>query len=240
MQTSNQTSQKEGKSIFKTGRGIVRYEGVGGLYKGLASPLLTLSVQGSILFATFGAFKEFYQAEKGWHLGNGMAGLSCGPITGVLSTVELHIRVSQAGGDSTIRLCMLSFRRGSITYDFCFSRLCRSRISPCQTCLIRHKCSWIISKSRDSKTPFIVCGRLSSITVSVLCFQGGVSPRRRTVPTTRHIFLSMKGLSKHYNKATHVTYPKQRFPSLGGPLEPQLGYCHTLWTAFEQVSMAKP
>lgn len=94
MQTSTQTSQKDGSTIFKTGRSIIRNEGIGGLYKGLASPLMTLSVQGCISFSSFGAFKKFYQAEKGWHVGNWLAGLSCGPIIGVISTVELHIRVS--------------------------------------------------------------------------------------------------------------------------------------------------
>lgn len=98
MQTARQTSQKEGASIFKMGRSIVRSEGVGGLFKGLSSPLLTLSVQGCISFTTFGAFKQFYQAEKGWNVGNWLAGLSTGPIVSVVSTVELHVRVSSCGG----------------------------------------------------------------------------------------------------------------------------------------------
>ena len=93
MQTSTQTSQKNNSTIFKTGRQIVRNEGFGGLYKGLASPLMTLSIQGCISFTSFGAFKKLYQAEQGWHAANWLAGLSCGPIIGVISTVELHIRV---------------------------------------------------------------------------------------------------------------------------------------------------
>jgi len=94
MQTSYNTSQREGKSIFKTARGIVRHEGYLGLYKGLAAPLLTLSVSSSISFTSYKAFREFYEAQDGWHVGNMLSGLSCGPIVGVISTVENHVRVS--------------------------------------------------------------------------------------------------------------------------------------------------
>ena len=94
IQTSHHTNQGAGKSVFRTGRRIVRSEGIGGLYKGLASPLMTLSLSSSISFSSYGAFRELYAAEDRWDWKNGFAGASCGPITGVISTVENHVRVS--------------------------------------------------------------------------------------------------------------------------------------------------
>ena len=92
-----QSSMRESvPTVWKMGKSIVREEGITGLYKGLASPLLTLSVSGSICFASYGQFRSFYKGTSGWHYGNWLAGLSCGPITGVVSTVENHIRVRPA------------------------------------------------------------------------------------------------------------------------------------------------
>ena len=81
-------------SLYKTGERIVRKEGILSLYKGLTSPLLTLSVSSSINFAAYGFFQELYGAQSGWNAGNWMSGLSVGPIVGVISTVENHVRVS--------------------------------------------------------------------------------------------------------------------------------------------------
>lgn len=91
IKTRLQTGQAK-KSAMKMGRKIVRKEGVNGLYKGLASPLLTLSLTSSICFSSFQVLKEVYKAGPGFHHGNLLAGMNCGLATGVISTMENHVR----------------------------------------------------------------------------------------------------------------------------------------------------
>lgn len=94
LKTRLQTSKKAEQSVVETGKNIVKKEGVGGFYKGLASPLVTLSIQSSVSFSSYQVFRDLYKAQHGWHHGNFLAGMSCGPILGIISTVELHVRVS--------------------------------------------------------------------------------------------------------------------------------------------------
>ena len=89
-----QPLKKQVPTVYQMGQNIVQSEGIAGLYKGLSSPLFTLSVSGSICFVSYGKFRSFYKGTSGWHSGNWLAGFSCGPITGIISTVENHIRVS--------------------------------------------------------------------------------------------------------------------------------------------------
>jgi len=109
MQTASPTSQTSGATIFNVGRDIVRNEGMGGLFKGLSSPLLTLSVQGCISFSSFGLFKQVYGAGQGWHFKNWLAGLSTGPFVAVLSTVELHVRTQMQLDNIEKQRCRNSF-----------------------------------------------------------------------------------------------------------------------------------
>lgn len=88
-----QPLKKQVPTVYQLGRNIVQNEGIAGLYKGLASPLFTLSLSGSVCFVSYGKFQSIYKGTSGWHCGNWLAGLSCGPITGIISTVENHIRV---------------------------------------------------------------------------------------------------------------------------------------------------
>ena len=85
MQTS---ATRSGQSIFSIGRGIVRAEGIGALYKGVAPPLISLSILNTMTFAQYTFFREAYNANPGVDWRNFLAGASCAPASGIVSTVE--------------------------------------------------------------------------------------------------------------------------------------------------------
>lgn len=67
---------------------IVRKEGVGGLYKGIGPPLISLSILNTTTFTQYAYFRELYNANPGWDGRTYLAGASCAPVSGVVSTVE--------------------------------------------------------------------------------------------------------------------------------------------------------
>jgi solute carrier family 25 carnitine/acylcarnitine transporter 20/29 len=71
---------------------VVRKEGVAGLYKGIAPPLISLSILNVTTFTQYAYFRELYNANPGWDARNFAAGASCAPVSGVVSTVENLIK----------------------------------------------------------------------------------------------------------------------------------------------------
>jgi len=96
------TFQQNG--IFRIGAGIVRREGVFALYKGIGPPLLSLSVLNTINFASYSELHKWYGALQDWDRRNLFAGMTVGPISSIVSTVEGIVK-TQMQLDNTRKGC---------------------------------------------------------------------------------------------------------------------------------------
>jgi Mitochondrial carrier protein len=81
-------------SIYQIARSIVQQEGFLSLYKGIGPPLLSLSILGTLTFTQYSYFQDYFQATPGWDGRNFLAGISCSPLAGMISTVENLVKVS--------------------------------------------------------------------------------------------------------------------------------------------------
>lgn len=89
MQTSGANSNL---SVVGVAGHIVQKEGFLALYKGIAPPLISLSILNTINFTQYCYFRQVWQGTDGFDLRNGLAGLSGAPITSTVSTVENLIK----------------------------------------------------------------------------------------------------------------------------------------------------
>lgn len=94
VKTRMQTGSTRKTSIFKIGRTIVKKEGMLALYKGLWPPLISISILTTITFPQYTFWRQLYGAKPGWDYRNSLAGITCGPIGGIFSTVENFVKVS--------------------------------------------------------------------------------------------------------------------------------------------------
>jgi Mitochondrial carrier protein len=85
---------KNNHSIYQIARSIVKQEGFLSLYKGIGPPLLSLSILGTLTFTQYSYFQDYFQATSGWDGRNFLAGISCSPLAGMISTVENLVKVS--------------------------------------------------------------------------------------------------------------------------------------------------
>jgi solute carrier family 25 carnitine/acylcarnitine transporter 20/29 len=93
IKTRLQTGVADNKqNIVSIGRSILHKEGLGGLYKGVGPPLISLSILNTTTFTQYTFFREVYNANPGWDYRNFFAGLSCAPVSGIVSTVENVIK----------------------------------------------------------------------------------------------------------------------------------------------------
>ena len=76
------------KNILSVGKDIVRTEGIPALYKGVGPPLISLSILNTTTFIQYAIFREFYNGGPGWDYRNLLAGVTCAPFCGIVSTVE--------------------------------------------------------------------------------------------------------------------------------------------------------
>ena len=90
LQTGSSSSSSKGgrPSILSVGKDIVRSEGIPALYKGVGPPLISLSILNTTTFIQYAYFRELYHAGPGWDSRNFLAGISCAPASGLVSTVE--------------------------------------------------------------------------------------------------------------------------------------------------------
>lgn len=129
-------SVKAGSSIFKVARNVAKHEGYLSLYKGIGPPLISLSILGTLTFAQYSYFQEVYQSDPGWDWRNYVAGISCSPVAGMVSTIENLVKV---------RIEKKPKSRMSIVLPF-LPNLSTGR----------HKCKWTMSPKKNSKVLFIV------------------------------------------------------------------------------------
>jgi solute carrier family 25 carnitine/acylcarnitine transporter 20/29 len=83
MQTSGGSS-----GIVGVASDVVRREGILALYKGIAPPLISLSILNTLNFSSYSFFRDLYHAKHGWDYRNAIAGMSGAPISAMVSTVE--------------------------------------------------------------------------------------------------------------------------------------------------------
>jgi solute carrier family 25 carnitine/acylcarnitine transporter 20/29 len=89
IKTRMQTHQGQpGGGIFENGLRVVKSEGILALYKGIAPPLISLSILNTFTFASYSYFQTIFQADRGWDWRNSVAGGVCGPFAATVSTVE--------------------------------------------------------------------------------------------------------------------------------------------------------
>jgi solute carrier family 25 (mitochondrial carnitine/acylcarnitine transporter), member 20/29 len=83
------SAQQQQRGILGTLIHIVRNEGSLALYKGVAPPLISLSILNTVTFATYGTFQGQLHARRNtWDIRNSVAGIGCGCIASHVSTVE--------------------------------------------------------------------------------------------------------------------------------------------------------
>jgi len=87
IKTRMQTQTRTG-GILSTGLNIARNEGILSLYKGIAPPLISLSILNTVNFTSYSYFQSFFQSERGWDWRNALAGSVVGPFASTVSTIE--------------------------------------------------------------------------------------------------------------------------------------------------------
>ncbi|CAJ1966304.1 unnamed protein product [Cylindrotheca closterium] len=109
VKTRMQTGTTKQTTIFSVGQSIVKEEGIRALYKGLWPPLISLSILNTVTFAQYSMWREFYNANPGWDQRNFFAGISCAPVSGVVSTVENLVKTQMQLDNITTKQYRSSF-----------------------------------------------------------------------------------------------------------------------------------
>jgi solute carrier family 25 carnitine/acylcarnitine transporter 20/29 len=71
---------------------IVRTEGILSLYKGIAPPLISLSIINTMSFTSYSFFREQYNGSNGWDWKNSFAGMTGAPLFGIVTTPENFVK----------------------------------------------------------------------------------------------------------------------------------------------------
>uniref|UniRef100_A0A7S1UXL1 Mitochondrial carrier protein n=1 Tax=Grammatophora oceanica TaxID=210454 RepID=A0A7S1UXL1_9STRA len=87
VKTRMQTGQAQG-GILSTASHVVRSEGILALYKGIAPPLISLSIVNTFGFTSYSFFRDRYGGKDGWDVNNALAGMSGSPMLGIITTIE--------------------------------------------------------------------------------------------------------------------------------------------------------
>eukprot|EP00957_Ditylum_brightwellii_P199428 15201795-Ditylum_brightwellii.AAC.1 len=79
-------------SIAGVASQIVRTEGFLSLYKGIAPPLISLSIINTVSFTSYSYFRVVYEGKNGWDIRNSLAGMTGAPIFGLITTPENFLK----------------------------------------------------------------------------------------------------------------------------------------------------
>jgi len=99
LQVSTASDPKQA-SVFRMTASIWRTEGLRGFFKGLMTPLVSLSFISAITFPCYTWFRDKAGAQKGWDIRNAVAAFACAPVTFPITTLEGLVRVGSC--ESTI------------------------------------------------------------------------------------------------------------------------------------------
>ena len=73
-------------------RHIVRTEGIRSLYKGIAPPLISLSIVNTVSFTSYSYFRRKIGGQNGWDVTNAWAGMLGAPMFGLITTPENFLK----------------------------------------------------------------------------------------------------------------------------------------------------
>lgn len=90
IKTRMQTGSAGG--VISIAADIVRSEGFLALYKGIAPPLISLSIINTLSFTSYSYFRGLYRGENGWDVRNSWAGMTGAPLFGLITTPENFIK----------------------------------------------------------------------------------------------------------------------------------------------------
>lgn len=136
MQVSSKQHQ-HGVTLFKTSAQIFRNEGITGFFKGLMTPLVSLSPISSLSFASYSWCRHQIGAERGWDVLNAVAASACGAVTSPVTTMESVVRVSPGCCHFLKEVCKVAKTfNGSLRFYLALLR--------------RHKCKLIISTRNNT------------------------------------------------------------------------------------------
>lgn len=122
VKTQLQTNRSSA-GIVSTAVNIVRQEGMVSLYRGVAPPLLSLSILNTFTFASYTHFQHYYDSHRGkWDSRNALAGATCGPFAAIVSTVENLVKTQMQIDRGSAQ------RRYMSSWD-CFQQIARMRLN---------------------------------------------------------------------------------------------------------------
>lgn len=108
VKTRMQTGSANG-NIFQVARTVAKQEGLLSLYKGIGPPLISLSILGTLTFTQYSYFQEVYQSNPGFDGRNYVAGVSCSPVAGMVSTIENLVKTQMQMDNVTKKEFQSSF-----------------------------------------------------------------------------------------------------------------------------------
>jgi len=93
VKTRMQTGAAVSGGMIGTASHIVRTEGFRSLYKGIAPPLVSLSIVNTLSFTSYSYFRGMYtHGQNGWDYRNALAGMAGAPLFGLITTPENFIK----------------------------------------------------------------------------------------------------------------------------------------------------
>jgi len=92
IKTRMQTGAINSGGIVSIASHIVKKEGFSALYKGIAPPLISLSIVNTMSFTAYSYFRELYGGKNGWDIRNSWAGMTGTPLIGLITTPENFVK----------------------------------------------------------------------------------------------------------------------------------------------------
>eukprot|EP00547_Thalassionema_nitzschioides_P015659 CAMPEP_0194253480 /NCGR_PEP_ID=MMETSP0158-20130606/29990_1 /TAXON_ID=33649 /ORGANISM="Thalassionema nitzschioides, Strain L26-B" /LENGTH=299 /DNA_ID=CAMNT_0038991203 /DNA_START=214 /DNA_END=1116 /DNA_ORIENTATION=- len=109
MQTQNHSGGMTSVALH-----IVRTEGIASLYRGIAPPLLSLSVVNTIGFTSYSYFREVvFQGKNGWDYNNMLSGMMGTPFFSLITTPENFVKTQMQLDNVNTRRFQSSFHCAS-------------------------------------------------------------------------------------------------------------------------------
>ena len=124
VKTRMQTSSTPAMNMVGVATHVVRTEGILALYKGIAPPMISLSILNTMGFTSYSYWRKVYGGQNGWDPINGLAGMTGAPVFSIVSTLENLVKVctSFATRIANLRKHLLTFC--PLTSFFCFRFFC--------------------------------------------------------------------------------------------------------------------
>jgi solute carrier family 25 (mitochondrial carnitine/acylcarnitine transporter), member 20/29 len=103
-----------GAGMIHVASHIIRTEGIRSLYKGIAPPLLSLSIINTVSFTSYSYFRNLYGGTNGWDTTNSWAGMTGAPLFGMITTPENFLKTQMQLDNVTRQRFRGSFHGASL------------------------------------------------------------------------------------------------------------------------------